>query len=67
MWYLKSAFNAYKKVQESVHSGLQGFILDSRADNQMQRKRSAELETHVKKPPQVKAPQSSGLKPRRST
>ena len=58
MWYLKSAFNAYQRVQESVQSGLKGFILGDRADNKTIRQR---------KPARVKAPQGSGLKPRRST
>jgi len=67
MWYLNSAFNAYRKVQESLQSGLKGFIPGGRADNKMLRKRVAELEARLKKPARVKAPQGSGLKPRRST
>jgi len=64
MWYLNSAFNAYQKVQESLQSGLsevgsvalsplqimKGSIQGGRADNDVLRKRVAELEARLKKP-----------------
>lgn len=64
MWYLNSAFNAYRKVQESLQSGLsevrsaalsplqvmKGSIQGERADTQALRRRIAELEGRLKKP-----------------
>jgi polyhydroxyalkanoate synthesis repressor PhaR len=64
MWYLNSAFNAYKKVQESLQSGLsevrsaalsplqmmKGSIQGGGADDNALRKRVAELEARLKKP-----------------
>ena len=64
MWYLKSAFNAYQKVQKSLQSGLsgvgsaalsplqviQGSLPRAGGDNQALRRRVAELEARLKKP-----------------
>ena len=64
MWYLNSAFNAYRKVQESLQSGMsevrsaalsplqimKGSIASESAANNALREGVAELETRVKKP-----------------
>ena len=64
MWYLNSAFNAYRKVQESLQSGLSGVrsaalsplemvkgSIQGAGDNEAAlRKRVAELEARLKKP-----------------
>jgi len=64
MWYLKSAFNAYQKVQKSLESGLSEVGLAAlsplqpikrsiprgRAKDQTLRRRIAELEARFQKP-----------------
>jgi len=64
MWYLKSAFNAYQKVQKSLQNGLsgvgsaalsplqviQGSLSREGADSLALRRRVAELEARLKKP-----------------
>jgi len=64
MWYLNSAFSAYKKVRESLQSGLsevRSAVLPTlpmtkssteggHEDNNALRKRVAELEARLKKP-----------------
>ena len=64
MWYLNSAFSAYRKVQDSLQSGLnqvrsaalsplqimKGSIGSAEADDSALRARIAELEARLKKP-----------------
>ena len=63
MWYLNAAFNAYRKVQDSLQSGLSGVrsaalspleimkgsVKAEREDEDSLRKRVAELEARLKK------------------